>query len=404
MSPVRKTTQLRLIAAAATTKYPGIKAPKRTYLVWVLAALLISASSPSIAADRPLAIDLAYIGEVWRNIDGGIDTGSEYLDSLDITVEAHLGPGMVYLHGLYNNGGVLSERRVGDAQVISNIDNGEVFRLFEAWYGHSYFDDRASIKLGLIGLDSEFDVIDTAGLFINSSHGTGAELAQTGENGPSIFPSTSLAVRFIYQPTPAWTFRLGAFDAVPNDPDDPDRMSLSLGDGALLIGEGNYTSPSGLRFGLGTWGYTSKFDTLDPNDIAREDGNWGAYGFVEGDIGENLRGWARYGIADNTDINPIESYLGGGLVYTGLFAGRPSDQVGLAVATAYAGSATKAVARQADESVSDSEINVELSYRAQITDWLALQPDIQYVINPGIVDDSEDAFVVGLRFELTFGF
>ncbi len=46
------------------------------------------------------------------------------------------------------------------------------------------------------------------------------------------------------------------------------------------------------------------------------------------------------------------------------------------------------------------ETTLELTWRLPVADWLTLQPDLQYVINPGFDASLDDAFVVGLRFEL----
>jgi porin len=53
---------------------------------------------------------------------------------------------------------------------------------------------------------------------------------------------------------------------------------------------------------------------------------------------------------------------------------------------------------------------VELTYQAQVTPWLQLQPDFQYVINPGagLVSPGEEArqvqneFVGGIRVVTAF--
>ena len=68
-------------------------------------------------------------------------------------------------------------------------------KLYEAWFEQTLFDDRLSFKAGLYDLNTEFDVVETAGLFINSSHGIGPDFSQSGVNGPSIFPTTSLGIR-----------------------------------------------------------------------------------------------------------------------------------------------------------------------------------------------------------------
>lgn len=46
------------------------------------------------------------------------------------------------------------------------------------------------------------------------------------------------------------------------------------------------------------------------------------------------------------------------------------------------------------------ETAIELSYRAPISDWLTLQPDVQYVIHPSTDAARDDAWVFGLRVEL----
>jgi carbohydrate-selective porin OprB len=43
---------------------------------------------------------------------------------------------------------------------------------------------------------------------------------------------------------------------------------------------------------------------------------------------------------------------------------------------------------------------VELFYKAHLTPWLSLQPDLQVVLNPG--GKYDDAVTAGLRFEADF--
>ena len=48
------------------------------------------------------------------------------------------------------------------------------------------------------------------------------------------------------------------------------------------------------------------------------------------------------------------------------------------------------------------ETAIELTYRVQFLPWLALQPDVQYIINPGTDPALKNALVIGLRFELSW--
>ena len=106
---------------------------------------------------------------------------------------------------------------------FANTTDRDAVTIDAVYTGEVMSNVRGGIKTGLIDLNSEFDTKDTGSLFINSAHGIGTEFSQTGRNGPSIFPSTSLAVRADAALGNGLTVRVGFFDAVPNDPDDQAR-------------------------------------------------------------------------------------------------------------------------------------------------------------------------------------
>ena len=372
--------------------------------------------------DEAPAVDLSavYTFDVWRGARGGVKRGWRYLDNLDVTLtidaERAMGWGgaTIFLYGLYNNGQSLTDELVGDLQTVSNIDAGvQAARLYEAWVEQRFAGDRASVKLGLYDLNSEFDTNDSNALFINSSHGIGPDFSQSGANGPSIFPVTSLALRADYQLTDNWLVRAAVLDGVPGDPDRAKRTAIKLGrgDGALLVAELEY-SDDRTKAAVGTWRYTARFENILATQLAGEPverrGNHGAYMMVERKLtrepvggAQGLSGWVRAGFADDR-FNPIASYVGGGLVYTGPFKGRDEDRLGLAVARVEFASRFRRAAELAGEPVGEGETNIELTYRLPIAPWLTLQPDVQYVIDPGGVRGRRDALVVGIRTEVGF--
>lgn len=348
--------------------------------------------------------ELVYTGELWGNTRGGIKTGVRYLHNIDATLTADWGTddkgGTFFIYGLHNNGDELSADLIGDAQVISNIDNTAVNRLYEAWYEHRFADGAARVKGGLIDLNSEFDAIEPGGLFINSSHGIGPDFSQSGDNGPSIFPSTSLAALAEWAPVDSWSIKLGVFDAVPNDPDRPKRHRIAWDEGTLFVGEINHLRESGLRIALGGWAYTSEFERVSGTGEAK---NGGAYAILEGPIGPGMTGWVRGGFA-NSSVNQFGGYAGGGVVQTGAIPGRPDDQLGIAIAIAMNGGSFKRVLRQEGVPFARHESNVELTYRAELAPGIAVQPNFQYVFNPGATSELRNAFVVGARLEIGTGF
>ncbi|OYX74039.1 MAG: hypothetical protein B7Y81_01140 [Caulobacter sp. 32-67-35] len=314
----------------------------------------------------------------------------------------------LFFYGLYNNGQGFSDDLVGDAQGVSNIETGvRAARVYEAWIEQRI--GRTSVKLGLYDLNSEFDTNDTGSLFLNSSHGIGSDFAQSGRNGPSIFPVTSLALRADYRVDDQWLMRLAVLDGVPGDPDRPRRTAIKLSseDGALIIGEAEYRTADTKAI-LGYWHYTASFTPFDAALPGKRPGNDGLYMMVERrlsragtDGARGLSGWVRLGLA-NDRFNPIDQHLSGGLVYTGPTAGRPEDQLGIAVSLAQFGEPYRAARAAAMTPSTGSEINIEASYRAVLRPWLTVQPDVQYVVNPGGDPGIGDALVIGLRTQLSF--
>ena len=375
-----------------------------------------SAESPPAEEETP-AVDLsaAYTAEVMSNVRGGLARGTRYLDNLDLTLtvdgERMLGwrGATLFAYALYNNGEPFSDDLVGAAQGVSNIETGvRALRLYEAWVEQRFAADRASVKFGLYDLNTEFDAIKAASLFINPSHGIGPDFSQSGRNGPSIFPVTSLAARGDYKLDDRWLVRVAVLDGVPGDSDRPARTAVKLGgdDGALGVVEINYVEGR-TRFGAGYWRYTAEFETLSVEPGSSR-GNDGFYAFVErrltqegSDAEQGLAGWVRGGFAD-ADVNPIKYYVGGGLTYTGPFPGRNEDQAGLAVGWAHIGDPFRRSSARAGNPLEPREVIVEVAYRATVTSRLTLQPDVQYIINPGGGAGTPNAVVVGMRAELGF--
>ncbi|WBX85119.1 carbohydrate porin [Sphingosinicella microcystinivorans] len=353
----------------------------------------------------PLLLQATYTGEVMSNASGGIRRGSRYLDNLDLVAEADLEAlagwkgASVHVYGLYNNGKSFSDL-AGDAQTASNIETGvRAFRLYEAWIEQAFAG--GSLKVGLYDLNSEFDSLDASGLFIGSPHGIGTDFAQTGENGPSIFPSTSLAARLSIESAAGWVVRAAVLDGVPGDPDHPKRTAVKLGngDGALLVAEVEAPLPHG-RLLFGGWRYTARFDDHAGNSGRGNDGLYvrGETALFEeaGDPAQGLAAFARLGIADGR-FNTFRRFASAGLNYTGPFRGRDEDQLGLAVAAAFTSDAYKRAVP-----ANDAEVAFELTYRAPVASWLSLQPSAHYIINPGADPSVRSALAFGLRAEISF--
>lgn len=376
---------------------------------WIPTVALLTLSAmncPSRASEY--AFEAVYTGEVWHNATGGLNTGTRYLDNLDIALGIDLpenwgiGSGSVYAHVLYNNATTFSDELVGDLQVVSNIEATKATRLFEFWY--EVGTGPWSVRTGLYDLNSEFDAHDTGALFINSSHGIGAEISQTGQNGPSIFPVSGLALRGAYTGD-RYAARLAIIDGVPGNPGDPASNEIDLGgdDGVLTIAELDVNVDEHWRIWSGAWRYSADFDRLRGSGVDND--NRGLYIGAEwdGEVDGRPIGWfVRYGVA-NDDINPVKAYLGAGVAIGAPFKSRPHDHLGASFAQAFAGSPYRQLLVDDGLVATRSERILEITYRAVVGDWLALQPNMQFIAHPSATRTIDNALVLGLRFELAWG-
>jgi porin len=305
------------------------------------------------------------------------------------------------------HGGHPSLANIGDAQGADNIEAPNALKLYELWIARQWSDSAYGIKLGFTDLNVDFDTQQVAALFLNSSDGAGPDLGHSGLNGPSIFPTTTLAVSGFWKPSQSWTLRGGVFNGIAGSPDHPAAFVAvrpPWRGGLLLIGQAERQLSGGVRAEVGGWGYTAGLDAFHETDAAgnplRRQRDRGAYGLVEGPIyvGErsSLAGWIRGGVADPV-VQRISGYLGAGLVASGLIPSRQEDQAGLAVNHAIVDDPSVSAG---GHSRHHAETAFEVTYKTQLRDWLSVQPDLQYIVRPNGDPRIANALVVALRFSV----
>lgn len=399
--------------------------PSVAVLITVLAV-----AGPARAADhcgrdacRGYGVAVSYLGEEWWNAAGGLRTDDTWLDNLDLAVTAAPGslgvPGLAgRLVVLRNNANELSAPIVGDLQIASNIDAPAAWRLYEAWVEWSPgTPGRFSVRAGIYAADQEFIVTPTGAIFLHSAPGTNTEYASAGLIGPPIFPLSGWAVRLAGAFGDGGYWLAAVMDGVPGNPDDISDFHYRWQgrDGALLQGEAGVTGGRWNKVAIGAWTYSTELESqaagTDGNPLT-DDWETGAYALADleiasGRFGE-LSGYVQGGIhtdgfARRGRFNAFTRFLGAGVTWGGFLAARSGDQMGLMVASAWTSDALRD--DRADEGLATDarETALELTYRAHITDWLAIQPDLQYIINPGVDPGLGNALVVGVRFEMTFG-
>ena len=388
------------------------------------------------AATPALSTALSYSGEVVGDVAGGLRRGATYAGaaSAQLTVLLRRIVGwsglQLFVFALDTHGGAPSDL-AGDVQGVSNLQAPARLQLEEAWLQQNSFGNRLSVNAGKYDLNSEFYRLQSGGLFVNSSFGIGPEFAQSGTAGPSIFPSTSVGARVAFKPTPNVVWRTTVLDGVPFDRAHASARLFAPGDGALLVTEvailerpdsagmnhdprflvgRGLTRPYTGKLAIGAWYYTALFpdlvDTMTSGSAVEHRGSGGAYVIADRTVWSanhggpaSLSTFAQLGIGDSR-VDRIDSYVGGGLTFTAPLASRPHDELGLAAAWARDGSHYERMQLAVGASTS-SEATIELTYLAPLASWLAVQPDLQYVVHPGNAPTARYALVPGLRIALS---
>lgn len=209
-------------------------------------------------------------------------------------------------------------------------------------------------------------------------------------------------------------------------------LDFRLKDPPLLIAEADYlynkagALPGAIK--IGGWRHFGKFDDqrIDVNRGLQGvtglapmqlDGNYGIYAVVDQMVyrlpgAGDARGISIFArvVGSPSDRNQVDAYADGGIVFTGLIPRRPNDTFG--VGFAYTGISDQASAFDIDSGspvIRSYEAVLEITYSAEIMPGWTLQPDFQYVWNPGgdVPDHSgsravKDAIVVGTRTTVSF--
>lgn len=382
----------------------ALSSSARLVLASAPAILTFTASTPA-AADNAVAWSVAYTADVFAGASDDVSTRGRFLDNLDVMADVDLArafgwQGMtLHAHVLNNSGSALND----DLGTLQGADNIEVsrqrLRLFELWAEKAW--DGGSVRAGLYDLNSEFYANDSAGLLIAPAFGIGSELAATGPNGPSIFPSTALAVRGHFDLGAESSVSVAVLNAHAGVIGDPGSVDIEFDDGALIIGEYSWTG--GVHLGVGAWGYTDQQDDVRETDAFGAPVSRNAYGFyatAERELWSNATGFARVGVSDG-DTTPYAGGWQAGLLFDEVLSARPSSQISFG---AYQGALSdKYRANEFDGgvNVARAETGFELTYSDQLTPWLRVQPDVQLILDPGGDRDRDNLFVFGLRFEVT---
>ena len=381
----------------------------------------------------------AYYAEPFYNW-GGFDEGGEYQGVLVLYVNADmhklgLWKGLCFhTNGLQIHGNSITAANIGSLMPVTSLEATDATRLSELWFEQTIIKDKLSVRIGQLAADEEFILSDGGGFFINGTWGWPSITAADLPSGGPAYPLATPGVRVAINPNDKMGLMVGVYNGDPAPPcasDDPQvcnphGLDFELDDDPLLMVEGVYRYnregrlPGAVK--VGGWNHFGTFEdqrfdsggaliavTGEPGKPL--DNDWGLYGIIDQLIwrvpgSEDPQGvgiFARF-IGAPEDRNLIDFYFDGGFTFTGMIKNRPNDA--FAIGFAYTNISNQVTAFDVDfgEPVARNyEALIEICYTFQVNPGWSIQPDFQYIFQPGgNVAGVKDAAVVGARTSISF--
>lgn len=375
--------------------------------------------------DKGVVFTLTQTSDVLGNVNGGVKRGIEYDGLFQPQVDVDLGTllgwsGMSgHMAAYLVQGKGLSQTNLQNIMTVTNTEYAPAgAKMGEIWVQQKFFDDMVAVKIGQIEADLNFDTIASSAFMVNSTWGWPAIWAQNMPNSGPTYPNATPAAQIILTPNPEWTFQGAVFNGNPmgkNPNGNTSGLNFPMGQGVLSFLESAYNLNPGKQNGkmpgvykLGAWYHSGWFNSLsmasNGQPLAADSGappqsfkgNYSLYASFDQaiwrdanteDQGPNVFGSFHY--SPQSDRNQVNWFVEGGLSYKGLVDGRPLDQTAIGfgymnMSSSYVNNIQYENAYQnTNKPTPNFESFIEFDYQAVVSPWLAIQPFVVYVVNPG---------------------
>jgi porin len=378
--------------------------------------------------DAGVKLSADYVSETMGNVQGGNQTGTRYAQQVRMGARLDLSRllgtangGVVQLTINDRRGNNTSNDLVGNRLAVQEVAGFNYTRLTEASYARSLFTPDLQYKVGYMAMGNEFGAMQVLTNFVNAGF-CAHPLSMSGGSGWGNYPNAHWGAEIKYQLTPAWMVQTAIFQ-VDADSNSQSRYAFRMksygASGNILPVEAVYTYGGALP---GQYKFGWYYDTSNAARIGHageSSGRSGTYILADQTVWRDSADAERelhlFGQATQTDVatSPFSHWYSAGVVLHKPFAHREHDTLGFAYGRAVLNSRTRDVQEQqaANLAAADSIANLdsgeqllEISYGAQLTPWLLVRPDVQYVIEPGAFYGTHqgNALLAGLQVKATF--
>lgn len=406
--------------------------------------------------DGGAELSASYTNNIAGNPTGGQSQGFTYTDNtsfgLELDFEKMLGwQGLTFtVSGLNRAGSSLSQDNIGNQFTVQQVYGGQTAMFYALVLEQNLLDDKINIKAGRFSTGDDFASSPIYWLYMNNGI-DGNPQALPVNTQFSAYPWAVWAARVRVEPTPEINAMVGAYQ-VSNRVFNRDYHGLDWsmrgGDGVLLIGQVGWTPeffkrpveksvPSDGKSAVATKARSEgkSFKAISPETEMKglpghywfgayyspwtfqDIGNAGetvtnSYGFYwhadqmvwqeapGSDQGLTL--WSAFVLSPQQNIAKLPFQANAGIVYKGLVPSRDNDYSVLGFVYGKFSSDYAGAVSETGGGYPEYEIVLEAAYRVNFTQFAYIQPDLQWVINPGGTGDIPNALVLGAQMGVTF--
>ena len=371
----------------------------------------------------------SYVGDYAYSFSGGKRIGGDYAQQWAFGADVDMDKVAGLTGGTFHVSFNVREGRSTTADYIGNKINvqeiygdGQNFRLAELNYEQSLFDGVLNLKAGFVVMGDDFGRTPILCDFMNDAFCAHPQ-SLPSNSGWSDYPAGKWGGRFRINLPDDFYAEAGVFDVNPTyaDHDNGFKLSLQGSTGALIPIEFGKTVALGAAALPGHYKVGAYYDSSAAPDAANSQftysGRYGVYVLAdqmvwsfEPGTDRGLTLVADATISDKrTAVIPV--YFVAAIIAQGPFAFRPHDFIAIGYVRDMVNS--RAINQQKSMLAAEGLDNgglalgeniVELAYGCKATPWMQIDPNLQFIGNPGAFSFKHipNAWVFGTHIGLTF--
>lgn len=399
--------------------------------------------------DSGVEIIANYTNNIASNPVGGMSQGITYCDNFSFGVQLDFEKligwqGLTLaVSGLNRDGTNLSQDYIGNQFTVQQVYGGSALMFYALAFEQKFLDDKVALKFGRFATGDDFASSPLYWLYMNNGI-DGNPQALPVNSQFSAYPWAVWGARLRVDPTPEYNALFGVYQVsdrifVRNyrgldwsmRPNDGVQFLMQLGwtpeffkrpvesgstNDGKQIADGKSAKktfdkvemkgyPGHYWFGM----YYSPWYFPQIGNRERANNSYGFYWHADQMVFQERPGsdqgltlWTAFVLSPQQNIAKIPFQMNAGAVYKGLIPLRDDDYTCFGVVYGTFSDVYAQGVADSGGGVPTYELVFEVNYKIQLTKFAFVQPDVQWVINPGGTGNIPNALVLGAQMGVTF--